>query len=145
MAKCQACPHCSSEDTWTIKTRTHQDQTVHRGRVCRVCKKQWSTIEVQTTVWRDTVGRAATAVKHPSDAAKAMHTLQEQLDDMMEPAYALIKSAVNGGKVDKVAYDAARWVLESRRKWLESVAQDAQSQEADPALAEIAKRLGVSS
>jgi hypothetical protein len=146
------CPACSGPTTavQTIPAEKRSDGRVYRYRRCRdaLCGSVCTTLEVLHHEVKEekflasptpTTTQAAipTVVKNP-----ILYDLEGELEKGLPHAVEYIIDAVKPGTTpDKVKLDAAKWLLDDRRRWRIAMAEQsnrAGEDLADPAMAQLA-------
>lgn len=149
------CPNCSSlrtKPTRTIPSRQRRDGRVYRYRECHECKTPFSTLEVWHTEAKEQDREKKEAAKCPVVAipmaapASNLYDLEGELEQGLPHAVECIITAISPKtkNPDRVKVDAAKWLIEDRRKWrIQSAAQanSAGQTPEDPAMAQLASIL----
>lgn len=148
-ASSMLCPACSGPTTTvqTIPAEKRHDGRVYRYRRCRdpQCNVTHSTLEI---LHSEAKGSIAPPSQHSPKAAipaanpSALYDLEGELEKGLPLAVEVILDAVRPGtSPDRVKLDAARWLLDDRRKWRIAMAEQANRAgevPEDPAMAQLA-------
>jgi hypothetical protein len=148
------CPACGSPTTavQTIPSDKRKDGRTYRARRCRneLCGKTCSTLEglhseVKASGDHDLPGPRRVPVAIPAMDPGAPFDLEGELEKGLPLAVDVMVDAVRPGTTpDRAKIDAAKWLIDDRRKWRIAMADqcNASGQEpTDPAVAQLANIL----
>lgn len=148
------CPNCASLRTKPVRTipaKQRRDGRVYRSRQCHECQANFSTLEIWHTEAKDQDREKKEAAKCPVVAipmaapASTLYDLEGELERGLPHAVECIVLAVSPGTTpDKIKVDAAKWLIDDRRKWRIQTATQANSAgqtPEDPAMAQLASIL----
>ncbi len=152
------CPACGSHDSEVVQSicaKRRSDGRTYRNRRCHTCGSSYTTYEVHRfALDADKAAREAdsrTAAPPPKVAIPTanptpqLYDLEDELEKGLPAAVECIIDAVRPGtSPDKVKIDAAKWLVDDRRKWRIQMAEQANRSgevPSDPAMAQLANIL----
>ena len=149
------CPAClgPTKIVVTVPAEKRSDGRVYRHRRCQdsACDAKCSTLEVlrrevgEEEVEQEEAVRKARKVAIPSIAPPTMYDVEGELEKGLPLAVEVIVDAVRPGTTpDRTKFDAARWLLDDRRKWRIAMAEQANRsgvESEDPAVAQLSNVL----
>jgi hypothetical protein len=149
------CPACGSPTTavQTIPAERRHDSRTYRARKCRneLCGKTCSTLELlhadvkMAGGERELPGPRKVPVAIPAMDPGAPFDLEGELEKGLPLAVDVMVDAVRPGTTpDKAKIDAAKWLIDDRRKWRIAMAEQSNhsgQESADPAVAQLANIL----
>tara|TARA_R110002126_G_scaffold58568_2_gene154439 strand:- start:363 stop:839 length:477 start_codon:yes stop_codon:yes gene_type:complete len=105
---------------------------VRRTRVCKVCAKRISTIEIPFSEFMP--GRSGLQESRPlptlAKGTKTLVDIETRLEDLLTHAIDAIKKVLvapdGGGKAATIKADVARWLISDRRAYREEIASSGQ-------------------